>query len=718
MSAPKNIRVKTPTVLQMEAVECGAAALSIILGYFGKIVPLEELRIACGVSRDGSKASNVLRAAKELGLAARGFTKEVAELRAVAMPCIVFWNFNHFLVLEGFGKGKVFLNDPASGPRTVTEEEFSQSFTGVVLTFTPTADFKKGGEKPSLISSLRSRLKGSESGLLYVVLAGLAMVIPGLVIPTFSRVFVDDVLIGGKVNWVTALLIGLALTGALRCWLVWLQSKYLMRLETKLAVSSSSKFFWHILHLPVEFFTQRYGGEIGSRVGINDYVAQLLSGQVATTCINLIVVVFYAALMLQYDVSLTLIGISIAVLNIVALRYVSRKRVDGNRKLQQDEGKLLGASMGGLQMIETLKATGAENDFFVRWAGYQSKVVNTQQRLAVLNEYLGAVPAILGAFNTAVILGLGGLRIMDGQMTIGMLVAFQFLMGSFTGPFNQVVNLGAALQDAEGAMNRLDDVLRHKRDPQIEAADSAPLDNVKLTGAIELRDLSFGYSRLDAPLIEGFSLTLKAGQRIALVGGSGSGKSTVSKLVTGLYRPWSGEILFDGRPRHCYPRATMTNSLGLVDQDIFLFEGTVWENLTLWDETIADQRVIEAAKDACIHDDIAARAGSYESTVAEGGSNYSGGQRQRLEIARALVGNPTLLVLDEATSALDPITEKKIDENLRRRGCACLIVAHRLSAIRDCDEIIVMERGKIVQRGTHDEMKNADGPYARLIHAE
>jgi NHLM bacteriocin system ABC transporter peptidase/ATP-binding protein len=719
MAATKpKIRVKTPTVLQMEAVECGAAALSIIMSHLGRIVPLEELRVSCGVSRDGSKASNILKAAKEHGLAGRGFTKEVGELRNLQMPVIIFWNFNHFLVVEGFGKDKVFLNDPAAGPRTVTNDEFNQSFTGVVLTFTPTPEFKKGGEKPSMILSLRSRLHGSETGLLYIILIGLCLVIPGLVIPTFSRIFVDDVLIGGKFNWMTALLIGLGMTGALRSLMVWLQSKYLMRLETKLAVSSSSKFFWHILHLPVEFFTQRYGGEIGSRLGINDWVAGLLSGEIATTVINLIVVVFYAILMFQYDVSLTLVGISIAVLNIIALRYVSRRRVDGNRRLQQDEGKLLGTAMGGLQMIETLKATGTENDFFVRWSGYQSKVVNTQQRLAVLNEYLGSVPAILGTINGAVILGLGGLKIMDGQMTIGMLVAFQFLMGSFTGPFNHIVGLGSALQDAEGSMNRLDDVLRHKRDPQLAAAENATTETVKLTGAIELKDISFGYSRLDAPLIEGFSLSLKPGQRIALVGGSGSGKSTVSKLVTGLYRPWNGEILFDGKPRHCFPRATITNSMGLVDQDIFLFEGTVWENLTLWDETIADERVTLAAKDACIHEDIAARVGSYESTVAEGGGNFSGGQRQRLEIARALVGNPTLLVLDEATSALDPITEKNIDENLRRRGCACLIVAHRLSTIRDCDEIIVMERGKIVQRGTHEQMKDVEGPYSRLIHAE
>ncbi len=714
-------RVRTPTVLQMEAVECGAAALASVLGYYGRVVPLEELRVACGVSRDGSKASNVLKAAASHGLIAKGYSKELDELAAIPLPCILFWNFNHFVVLEGFGGKCVYLNDPAYGPREVSYGEFDQAFTGVVLTFARGPNFTCAGHRRSLLRALRSRLAGSEVGLGYVALAGLALVVPGLVIPTFSRVFVDEILIGGRENWIRPLLLGMGLTALLRAGLVWLRQTFLMRLHTKLAVGMAGRFFWHVLRLPIEFFTQRYGGEIGGRVHANNQLASLLSGQLAGNAIDLLLVFFYAALMMRYDVPLTLVGIAVAALNVAGLRYFSRRRVDGSRRLCQEAGNLSGTSMSGLQMIETLKATGTEPDFFARWSGYQTKVVNIQQRLTLYDQYLNAIPALLSALNTAVILVVGGFYIMDGRMSIGMLVAFQSLMASFSGPFNALVSLGGTFQDVQGAMTRIDDVLWHRPDPQLTAAlpsTSREPSPGKLAGRLELRDITFGYSRLDPPLVENLSLTLEPGQRVALVGGSGSGKSTVSRLVCGLYEPWSGEILFDGQPRQAFPRATLTGSLALVDQDIFLFEGTVTDNLTLWDESIPEAEVFQAAKDSCIHDDVAARPGGYDSHVAEAGANFSGGQRQRLEIARALVNNPAVLVLDEATSALDPVTEKVIDDNVRRRGCTCLIVAHRLSTIRDCDEIIVLQRGKVVQRGKHEQLMSVDGPYAALIKAE
>lgn len=711
-------RVLTPTIIQMEAVECGAAALAMILGYYGRTVPLEELRVQCGVSRDGSKASNIIKVARQYGLTAQGKKRETESLKKIQPPFIVFWNFNHFLVVEGFGDGIVYINDPAVGPRTVTYTEFDQSFTGVALVFEITPEFKKGGDKHGIMAALRQRLAGSEMGLLYILLVSLLLVIPGLAIPVFSRLFVDEVLLNGR-DWLTPLVIGMVITAVLRAALTWLQQLYLLRMETKLALTSSSRFFWHILRLPIEFYSQRYAGEISTRVALNDQVAQLFSGQLATTLLNLILAVFYALLMFSFSVTLTLIAISIAALNMVALRYFARVREDTNQKLLQERGKLLGTSMGGLQTIETLKGTGGEADFFGKWSGYHAKSITAEQQMGVSSQQLSVIPPLLTGLNTVIVLAVGSLQVMDGSMSVGTLVAFQSLMASFLMPINQFVDLGKTLQEVQGSLKRLDDVLRYPLDSYVAAPEAPAAQQMsKLAGYLEINNLTFGYSRLEKPLIEEFSLSLKPGSRVALVGGSGSGKSTVARLVAGLYAPWSGEILFDGKPRAAIPRSLLTNSLSIVDQDIFLFEGTIRENLTLWDDTISQTQVVQAAKDAQIHSDIVSRPRGYDSLIEEGGRNFSGGQRQRLEIARALVGNPTLLVLDEATSALDPTTEKIIDHNLRRRGCTCLIIAHRLSTIRDCDEIIVMEQGKIVQRGTHEDMRYAEGPYATLIRAE
>lgn len=716
---PTRKRVKTPTVLQMEAVECGAAALGIILSYYGKIIPLEELRLECGVSRDGSKASNMLKAARKYGLTAKGFRKDPGELREFPFPQIVHWNFNHFLVLEGFVKGTAYLNDPGSGPRKVTVEEFDQSFTGIVLTLEPGPEFKKSGHKRSIIGALKRRLANYKLALTYVVLTGLTLVIPGLVIPVFSKIFVDEILVNQMDSWFKPLLIGMAVAALMRGALTWFQERFLLRMETKLAMSTASQFIWHVLHLPAEFFTQRFGGEIGNRVALNDKVAQLVSGKMATTLVSCFMIVFYLAIMLGYDVTLTLIGIGIVALNIVALKLVSRIRIDQNQSLLQDMGKLMGVSMSGLQSIESLKASGAESDFFSKWAGYQAKVMNAEQKLGFVTLVVSEVPILLKTINNVAILFIGGLRVMNGELSMGMLIAFQSLMSSVSAPINSLVNLGRDIQDAEGDMNRLDDVLNYKIDPMIEKAKATEKSNdmpAKLNGYLELKNLTFGYSRLEKPLIENFNLKMEPGTRIALIGGSGSGKSTIAKLVSGLYEPWSGDILFDGKTREQIPRSVMINTVSIVDQDISLFEGTIRENIAMWDSTLPESEIIRAAKDACIHDDIAARSGGYDHKLGEQGSNFSGGQRQRIEISRALAVNPRILILDEATSALDPNTEKIVDDNVRRRGCVCLIVAHRLSSIRDCDEIIVLDKGKVVQRGTHDEMKKVDGPYSKLIN--
>ncbi len=714
-------RVKTPTVLQTEAVECGAAALGIVLAYYGRVVPLEELRRVCGVSRDGSKAVNIVAAARGYGLVPHAFRKEPDELRAMSLPLIVFWEFNHFLVVEGFGKGRVFLNDPAYGPRVVTDEEFDEAFTGVTITFEVGPGFEKGGRFPSLARALLAWLRGSGTDVAYAVLAGLCLVLPGLLVPTFVRVFVDRVLVQGVRDWMPALLGAMAATLLLQSALVWLQQIRLLRLGQRLTLAATSRFVWHILRLPAEFFALRYVGDVVSRLSVTEQIGHFLSSELALTALNVLMAGFYVLLMLRYSVPLTMIGLTLALLNFAALRYISRLRIDASHRLQQERGKLLSTAFGGLQMIETLKATGGEDDFFARWAGYQAKLVSAQQELGVYTQYLAVVPPLLAALAVAAVLSLGGALIITGTLTIGALIAFQYLTTSLADPINKLVTLGTRAQEIDAGVLRLNDVLRYPVDPVCSLAPDGDgrVAPGRLTGRLELRNITFGYNRLEPPLLQDFSLALAPGARVALVGVTGSGKSTVARLVCGLYEPWSGETLFDGRPRAAYPRRTLTASLALVDQDIFLFEGTVRDNLTLWDPTLSDAVLVGAAVDARVHEVITARPSGYDSRVDEGGSNFSGGERQRLEIARALAGDPAILVLDEATSALDPATEQQIDEGLRRRGCACLIVAHRLSTIRDCDEIIVLDHGRVVQRGTHEQLlAEAGGSYAQLIATE
>ncbi len=710
-------RVKTPTVLQMEALECGAASLGIVLSYYKKYVSLEKLRVDCGVSRNGSKASNIAKAARNHGLEAKAFKKEPEQLKDLPVPMIVFWNFYHFLVVEGFGKNKVYLNDPASGPRVVDDQTFNDSFTGVVLTFKPGPEFQPGGEPPKFFPILMNWLKGYKTSLLFLFLVGLAIIVPGLAIPVFSKIFVDQILIRQSESWIIPLLMGIALTTLLRVLLSWLQQHSLIRFEMSLSLKNSAKFLWHVLHLPMSFHTQRSAGDITMRVNINDQVAALLSGPLGNTLLNLFTIVFYAAMMFYYSASLALIAIAISLLNVLALRYISRKRVDSNQKLLQDSSQLFGLSSAGLQMIESIKATASESDFFSRWAGYHSKLLKIQQKIGRLTQTLQVIPIFLTTLSTLIILLIGSGYIIEGVMTVGTFVAFQSLMASFNQPITSLVFLGSALQDVEGGLIRIEDVYNYPTSAGdlITRTSQDAVKTTKLQGHIELKNVTFGYSPLEAPLISEFSISLKPGSRVAIVGRSGCGKSTIANLVSGLYKPWNGDILLDSKPRQTIPRTTLNNSIAMVDQNLFLFEGTVKENITFWDDTIADKDVIQVAKDACIHEEIAARPGAYESIVAENGRNFSGGQRQRLEIARALATKPSILILDEATSALDAKTEQLIDTNIRKKGCTCLIVAHRLSTIRDCDEIIVMDKGRIVQRGSHEELMTQEGLYHQLI---
>jgi ATP-binding cassette subfamily C protein len=715
--------VRTPTVLQMEAVECGAAALGIILGHHGRIVPLSELRSECGVSRDGSNAANVVKAARRYGLRAKGLSTDLEDVVKLSPPFIVFWNFNHFVVVEGFRRDRVLLNDPASGRRSIPFQEFDESFTGVVLYMEPGAEFERGGQEPRVARALATRIRGSARDLGFCIVAGLLLVAPGLAAPMLTQVFVDEILIQGRQDWLRPLLLGMALLAALRIVLRAMQLRYLRGLRTKLAIRLSGSFLWHVLRLPVGFFAQRYAGEVSSRLTLNHGIADVLSGQLAAAVIDCVMLAFYLALMLIYDVPLSVIGMAFALGNVLALRWIARRRKDANLRLRQEQGKVAGVSIAGLQSIETLKASALESSFFARWSGYYTKAVTAQQELGLTNQNLGVLPGLLSSLTTMLILVVGGWRVIEGELTIGMLVAFQSLMASFQGPVGTLVGLGGKLQTLQGDMTRVDDVLLHPVDPAASRVTPveppAPTNgDGRLMGRLEFRNVTFGYSRVAPPLIENLSFALEPGQRIALVGGSGSGKSTIAKLACGLYEPWGGEILLDGEPRLRIPREILAHSLALVDQDILFFAGSVRDNLTLWDDTVAPVQLEAACRDAWIHDVVVSLPGGYDAELLEGAANLSGGQRQRLEIARALVNNPSILVLDEATSALDAETEFRIDQNLRRRGCSALVVAHRLSTIRDAEEILVLSQGKVVQRGRHEDLWSAAGEYSRLVQSQ
>jgi NHLM bacteriocin system ABC transporter peptidase/ATP-binding protein len=709
---------RTPTILQMEALECGAACLAMILASYGLWIPLEQLRVACGVSRDGSKAGNILKAARRLGFVAKGFRKEPATLHELPMPCIIHWNFNHFVVLEGIHRGRVYINDPAVGRRQIDMAELDAAFTGVVLAMVPSKEFKKAGSKPRALRILLRELSGSKPAVALLIAISVALVIPGIAIPAFSKIFVDDILIQHADRWFIPLLIGMAVTAIARALVTACQQSLLLRVETKLTVTMISRFLWHVLALPMEFFTQRHAGDIANRIAINEQIARLLSEGLATNALNLVSLVFFAAVMALYDPLLAAIGVGMSLMNVLAVKVIARRRQDLSASLTLEQGKLLGSTIGAIRTIETLKASGLEDDSFAYWAGIQAKALNAEQDLGFYSATLEIFPTLFSGLTMAAILGVGGLRVIEGALTLGGLVAFQSLMASFSGPITSLVQLAGSVQTIAGGLARLDDVYNYPVSSserlQRSPADMPP----KLFGRLELNAIRFGYSAMEPPLIDGLSLALEPGMRIALVGTSGSGKSTVGRLICGLYAPWAGQIRFDGRLLSEIPAQIFANSIAYVDQDIFLFEGTLRDNLALWDASVSDVDISQALKDASIHDEIATRPGNYDCYVSEGGTNFSGGQRQRIEIARALVGNPSLIVLDEATGSLDPVVEKEIDDNLRRRGCACVIIAHRLSTIRDCDEIIVLEQGKVAERGRHEELMAMRGAYAQLIAQE
>lgn len=711
---------KVPVIMQLEALECGAASLAMVMAYYGKWVPLEQVRSDCGVSRDGSNAKNIYLAAQDYGFNVKGYRKSPESIRKLGQfPCIIHWNFNHFVVLCGF-KGKyAYINDPARGFVKVTAEEFDKSFTGVTVVPVPGPDFKPSGKRKSTIAFARKRLIGAGAAVAFVMLTTVISYLFGIINPIMSRIFMDRLLSGTNREWLMpfiGIMIGLAV---LQIIVAWAQTIYSLKINGKMAAIGSTTYMWKVLRMPMEFFSQRMAGDIQQRRGTNETIAGTLVNTIAPLALNTVMMIFYLVLMLQRSIILTAIGLSTIVLNIIMSRIISEKRINITRVMQRDQAKLMATTVSGIEMVETIKSSGAENGFFRKWAGYQASVNSQMVKSYKTDEMIGMIPMFFSTLAGYAVLILGVWFIMEGEFTLGVLQMFQGFLGSFMAPAMTLVSAGQTIQEMRTQMERVEDVMEYPLDRNVAVsgiAEDAPKE--KLGGQVELKNVTFGYSKLAGPLIENFSMTMKPGSRVAFVGSSGCGKSTLAKLISGLYDQWDGEILFDGKPRQAYPRPVMTGSVAVVDQDITLFEDTIADNIKMWDDSIRDFEMILAARDAQIHEDIMQREGGYKYKLTAGGRDLSGGQRQRLEIARVLAQDPSIIILDEATSALDAKTEYEVVKSIKNRGITCIVIAHRLSTIRDCDEIIVLEKGKVVERGTHDELMKLGGAYTELVTNE
>ena len=715
----KYSHVKVPLIMQMEYVECGAASLAMILAYYGKYVPLEQVRRDCGVSRDGSRASNIVSAAENYGMTAQGYRWSVESVMEKAhFPCIIHWNMAHFVVLRGFGRNKAYLNDPGRGEITVSMEEFNRSFTGIVLEFSPGENFVRDGKAPTVVGYLRERARQYRSGLLFLALDALAVSLTGLMIPVFQRIFTDMIL-EGRQGWQGQFFLLLLLLGAVELVADILREMYIYRIQGDMSIRTNTAFFAHLLRLPIEFYQQRSAGDLISRLTMNSTIAELLVRRITPTAIQLVMVVIYFAALLALNLHAAFLGGFALCVNVFAAWFLARFTLQSQQQRMNSKMRMDAIMISGIDMIETIKSSGVANGYFARWASQQAEVNEGKTRENDVSVYLTGLSVFLLDLTNALVLAVAAWSIIHGRTTVGLILVLQTLIQKLTAPAQELAQVSRNTRELASSIQKVEDVRCYEEDKAFPlSAMEADTTLAPLQGGVEFRHVTFGYTHLGPPLLDDFSFKIEPGQRVAFVGASGSGKSTVAKLMTGAVLPWSGEVLYDGVDRFKLPKSLFADSVAVVSQESTLFEATARNNICLWDSRIPGPEISRAAREACIEEDILMHSGGYDYLVRSGGKNFSGGQRQRITIARALVRNPKVLILDEATSALDAVTEHRIMENIKARGITTIIVAHRLSTVRDCDRIIVLSGGKIVEQGTHDELMRQQGSYYTLVSSQ
>lgn len=710
-------KIKTPTVIQMENAECGAAALAIILHYYGAQAPLEKLRKDCGIGREGSKAINIVRAAKLHGLHCESFeVGEVEDCYHIRVPCILYWGFNHFVVLEGLTVNKVYINDPACGRRVLSWEAFGQEFTGVVIGMVPTKSFQKI-KKSNLLKTLIFEQLGQFNGFYtFILLSSLFLILPGIALPAFAKIFIDDILIKGNISWLAALILGLMGTAIIRNILTWFQLHAILKYKIKFLSSNSARLIWRILHLPILFFQQRYIGDICYRAGGYQRIGDIVSVKLTMAFINLLLASVYITFIFLFSWQIATI-VSVLTFAIYCVYLMTKRKVrDYTFQYLQLSGTLSGIETHTLQSVETIKACNEQDMFFDSWASKHAQTIDMQQKLMFVHQTANVFIKWFVGLANVLILAIGANMIIGGQLSAGSLIAIQTLSMSVFSPIMALFSFGQDIEAIKGDLNRIADISNYPIE-QPRSCNVSEESSSNKTNKLDFKGVEYSYGLYDPTILKHIDINVQRGEKVSLVGTSGSGKSTIAKLAVGLLTPTKGKVYLNDLELQGNNKGNLSNSIGYVDQEIFLFEGTLRENLCFWKGGIDDADMLLAIDEVGLFD-FFVQKGGLEFFITEGGSNLSQGQKQRVEIARALLYQPDMLILDEATSALDEAIERNLHEKISRKNIGVLTIAHRLSSVQNSDRIYVLDQGKIISVGTHTALLDSCALYNRLYQNE